>query len=74
MASKKLMDIGNSKAVYLPKKALKEMGVENEVDVFYDSLTQEIVIRNVKTASSQDNRLKRLVKDAVIEALSDKDK
>jgi antitoxin component of MazEF toxin-antitoxin module len=70
----KLRKIGNGTGLILPIKHLRDMGVSvnDLVDVTYDSVTKEIIIRNKETASSQDARLKRLVKDAVIEALSEK--
>ncbi|MGZ9868158.1 hypothetical protein ACU3L3_07025 [Priestia endophytica] len=70
----KLRKIGNGTGLILPIKHLRDMGVSvgDLVDVTYDSVTKEIIIRNKETTSSQDARLKRLVKDAVIEALSEK--
>ena len=74
MPDKKLRKTGNSHAIYLPNEYLQDMELQagDMVSVNYDPITKEIIIKNAKTASSQDARLKRLVRDAVDEYLSKK--
>lgn len=75
MVEKKIRKQGNSHAVYLPAKYLEalDLGEGDTVEISLDRDTQEIVIRNTKTAPlTEGSRFDRLVKDAVDKYLNEK--
>lgn len=71
---KKIIKYGNSHAVVMPAAFLESLDLQagDEVELELSTLTNEIIVRNTKTAPlTQDSRFDRLVKDAVNQYLSD---
>ena len=65
--TQKLLKVGSSAAVTIPKKSLKELGLKigDEVRVAVDAKEKTVIIKSISQLSKADNKIAKLTLDFI---------
>ena len=65
--TQKLLRVGSSAAVTIPKKSLKELGLKigDEVRVAVDAKEKTVIIKSISQLSKADNKIAKLTLDFI---------